>query len=74
MIQKYIVKFSGDSNVGKILTGQKDIQHFVGRAWNIIYRWIKHKGFPARKIDGRWESDSDMIIEWRKRQILEHEK
>ena len=53
----------------KILSGQKQIQNFVGRRWDIIIRWITKRGFPAKKIDGIWESDTDMILEWRRGQI-----
>lgn len=53
------------------LTGQKMIKAFVGRSWDTIMMWIEERGFPAKKIDGVWESDTDLIIEWRKKKILE---
>ncbi|MBU0994878.1 MAG: hypothetical protein KJ737_20495 [Proteobacteria bacterium] len=56
----------------RILTGSKEIQGFVGRSWTIVYKWIKEKEFPAVKIDGIWESDSELILEWRKRQIMKN--
>lgn len=56
--------------MAKILTGRKQIQLFVGRDWRLIMRWVSCMGFPARKIDGIWESDSDLIVAWRKDQIL----
>ena len=52
-----------------ILTGRKEIQNFVGRRWEIIIRWINDQNFPARKIDGQWESDAELIVEWRKDRI-----
>ena len=54
----------------RILTGSKEIQSFVGRSWNVIYKWISEKKFPAVKIDGVWESDTELILEWRKKQIM----
>ena len=52
-----------------ILTGKKNICNFLGRSWDTVERWIREKGFPARKIDGVWESDSELITNWRRRQI-----
>jgi len=50
--------------------GKREICGHVGRAWRTIERWIKEEGFPARKIDGRWESDLQLIDEWRRNRIL----
>lgn len=55
----------------RILTGSKEIQSYVGRSWKTIYKWIKNKNFPAVKIDGIWESDTELIHEWRKKQIMQ---
>jgi len=55
-----------------MLTGSKEITGFVGRSWKIIYRWIKEKDFPAKKIDGVWESDTELILEWRTNQIMKY--
>jgi hypothetical protein len=52
-----------------ILTGRKQIQNFVGRDWRLIVRWVEIKEFPARKIDGVWESDAALIETWRRAQI-----
>lgn len=52
-----------------ILTGKKNICNFLGRSWRIVERWIMERGFPARKIDGVWESDSELITAWRRSQI-----
>ena len=51
------------------MTGRKQINVFVGRRWDVIRKWIDKKGFPAKKIDGIWESDSDLILAWRREQI-----
>lgn len=53
------------------LTGKKEIVRHTGRSWQIVRKWIEHRGFPAVKVDGRWESDAQMIIEWRRKQIAE---
>ena len=51
------------------LTGKKNICNFLGRSWDTVERWIREKEFPACKIDGVWESDSELITNWRRRQI-----
>ena len=51
------------------LVGRKDIIKFTERSWKVIKRWINTRGFPAVKVDGRWESDKDLIREWRKDQL-----
>jgi len=35
---------------------------------SVIYM-IVSCGFPARKIGGTWESDKEMIVDWRKKYI-----
>lgn len=54
-----------------IINGKKDISKFVGRSWRTIRMWIEEKDFPARKLDGIWEADADLIIQWRQKQIAE---
>ncbi len=53
----------------EILAGKKEISGFVGRGWRVVSRWIKERGFPATKIDGRWESNADLIQQWHKDQV-----
>ena len=53
----------------KVLSGMNEIQAYVKRDARVIRRWIKKKGFPAKKIDGRWESDTGMVTEWRRDRI-----
>jgi hypothetical protein len=53
-----------------ILTGRKRISTFVGRSWATIHKWIKKDNFPATKIDGVWESDTNLIYRWRQQRIL----
>jgi len=52
-----------------ILTGKKRIMAFVGRSWPTIMLWVEEMNFPARKLNGVWESDTELIIEWRKKEI-----
>lgn len=53
------------------LTGKKMIMAYVGRSWKIIMVWINERNFPARKIDGVWESDIDLIDKWLRSEILQ---
>jgi hypothetical protein len=52
-----------------MLHGRKAIEDYVGRRWAVIKKWIKEKGFPAVNLGGRWESDPEMITQWRRDQI-----
>lgn len=52
-----------------IITGKKQICNFVGRSWATVEKWILEKDFPAQKIEGVWESDSELITLWRRKQI-----
>ncbi len=53
----------------EMLTGSEKISAFMGRGWKLILHWIREDGFPAVKIGGRWESDAELIRQWRKGQI-----
>lgn len=52
------------------LKGKEAISAFVGRSWKVVHEWIRERDFPARKINGVWESDPQLIVEWRRREIL----
>ena len=52
------------------LVGRKEIVSFTGRSWNVIKNWIANDNFPAKKRDGRWESDKVLIINYRRQQIM----
>ena len=52
------------------LHGMKEICGYSNRSEPTILEWIKTKGFPAVKVRGCWESDTDLIDGWRKEQIL----
>jgi hypothetical protein len=54
----------------KILVGKKNIEKFCQRNFDrTILPWIRTQGFPARKLDGVWHSDEDLIITWFRRRI-----
>jgi hypothetical protein len=52
-----------------MISGKKNICNFLGRSWDTVERWIREREFPARKIDGIWESDSELITAWRQNLI-----
>ena len=54
----------------RFLIGTKEISDYTGRSWPTIARWIREEGFPAKKMEGVWESNKDLIDEWR-RKLLE---
>lgn len=51
------------------LSGVKEISSYSERPWEVIHQWVREKKFPARKIDGRWESFKGMIDKWFEDQI-----
>jgi len=56
--------------MGEPLIGKREIRAYVRRSWKTIAEWIITKNFPARKIDGVWESDTGLISEWKRNQII----
>lgn len=53
------------------LSGMKQIAGYFGYSEATILKLIQESGFPARKISGGiWESDKEMIDQWRRDQIL----
>jgi len=51
------------------VNGRDEIKAYCGRGWVTVRRWILLRGFPCRKIDGRWDGDCDLIDEWFRDQI-----
>jgi predicted transcriptional regulator len=51
------------------LLTMREITEYTGRNRATIKRWIREDNFPAVKIDGRWESNTDLIDEFRHRRI-----
>lgn len=50
---------------GRFLTGMKEICGYVSRSEATVLAWIRDEDFPAKKIDGIWESHTKMIDDWR---------
>jgi hypothetical protein len=60
-----------------ILSGMKEISKYLKRSEVTVLQWIRIYKLPANKFGGGvWESDSDLIDEWRrdtiKREILKN--
>jgi hypothetical protein len=47
----------------------KAICDYVKRSESTVLDWIRNWNFPAQKIGGIWESDRELIDQWRKEQI-----
>ncbi len=55
--------------MGKSLVGKKEIAAYVRRSWMTIRRWVLVDNFPARKIDGVWESNTSLVDDWKRAKI-----
>ena len=64
-----LAKIQKGYKMGKGLVGKKEITAYVRRSWMTIQRWIIEDSFPARKIDGVWESDTTLVDEWKRAKI-----
>ena len=51
------------------LSGMKAICQYMNRSEPTILKLIREEGFPAKKICGGWESDTDLIDRWRRKKI-----
>jgi hypothetical protein len=51
------------------LSGMKEICNHVSRSEATVLVLIRDEGFPATKLGGIWESDTELISEWRKNRI-----
>ncbi len=56
--------------INKNLTGRKEILQYTRRSWQTVKHWINEEEFPACKLDGVWESSTDLIDDWKKDKIL----
>ena len=52
-----------------MLMGMKEIANYTGRDRATVMKWIKSENFPAAKVDGRWESNTDLIDDYQRRRI-----
>jgi hypothetical protein len=53
----------------KILVNMSEIVGYTGRPANTIKSWVRKHNFPAVKIDGRWESNTELIDNFQRRRI-----
>jgi len=51
------------------LLGMKEIAEYTGRSPKIVIKWSENDNFPAVKIDGQWESNTDLIDGYQLRRI-----
>jgi len=52
------------------LSGMKAICGYVNRSEVTVLKWIRELRFPSTKIGGGiWESDTELIDRWRRKQI-----
>lgn len=51
------------------LSGMNEICQYVRRSPDTVLNWIRAYDFPAQKIGGVWESDKDLIDQWRREWI-----
>ncbi len=59
------------TNQGKILITMSEIEKYTGRPGNTIKKWVREANFPAVFIEGRWESNTDLIDIFQRRRIEE---
>lgn len=57
--------------MGKTLDTKAEICEYINFGWQRIEIFIKQYKFPARKLGGRWISDTDLIDEWKREYIKE---
>ncbi len=53
------------------LSGMKEICRHMSRSEATILELIRDLDFPAVKIKGMWESDTELISQWRLEQIAQ---
>jgi hypothetical protein len=56
------------------LIGMSDICAYVRRSEKTVLDLIRCESLPARKIGGIWESDRQLIDEWRRARIVAGER
>lgn len=47
------------------LSGMDEISDYFNRSSPTILKLIKNSGFPAKKLNGVWESSTTLIDNWR---------
>jgi len=56
------------------LIGMRAICDYVNRSESTVLGLIRHEDFPAKKIGGIWESDKELIDDWRRQQIVKNKQ
>lgn len=51
------------------LSGLEEISQYARRSKATVLDWIKNEGFPAAKLGHVWESDKEMIDQWKRDRI-----
>lgn len=52
------------------LSGMKEIADYMRRSESTVLALIRDFDFPAKKIGGVWESDTELADAWRRKQIV----
>ena len=52
------------------LSGMKQICEYINRSECTVLTLVRTEGFPAKKIGGIWESDTQLIDDWRRENIV----
>lgn len=55
-----------------VLIGMKTIADRCGCSIPTLYRWIKEKGFPAWREDGRWRAPLALVTAWMEKRCIAH--
>ncbi len=56
--------------MNKNLSGIKEIVAYTRRSWGTVKIWIRDDKFPAKRIDGVWESMTDLVDKWKTEKII----
>jgi len=51
------------------LSGLEEIAQYARRSKATVQDWIRNEGFPAAKLGHVWESDKEMIDQWKRDRI-----
>lgn len=51
------------------LIGMREIARYCQTSDRTVRYWIEEYGFPAASLCGRWESDKELVLDWRRMAI-----
>lgn len=51
------------------LSGLEEIAQYTRRSKATVLDWIRNEGFPAAKLGHVWESDKEMVDQWKRDRI-----